>query len=756
MEMNPSITKAAGWLTAVVLVAIGSATGVEAATALTGQIAIRPLTPSEITDYGLPASSEISGGLSAVGVGQPVYLEALVNIAIPASNTVSVTWTLPTKPLGSAALLAASPLGTNVPTYKMADRLTLKVASRVLLRPDITGEYTVAATITATGIGSTNVTQNISGSMYMGVQVCEFCHSGGLVAENVYVPWTNTLHASFFTKAINGLEGSQYSKNCISCHTVGYDTNALAVNGGFDDIAAQLGWTFPTVLTSGNWAAMPAALQNLANIQCENCHGAGSEHAYAFGNTNLFNWPRVGVSFGAGDCGQCHDAKPNYVKNAQWNNSLHAITTRIPSGPTRNNCVRCHTAPGFVDFLEGSTTTNTDYEAITCQACHDPHDASNPYQLRTALSYTLPDGTLVTNAGAGGFCMNCHHSRDGSATNNTVNFALGLPTWLGGSTFGPHDGPQGDMIEGVNAITYGQALPNSAHQYVLTNTCVDCHMQTVASTDPAFLKAGGHTFEMSYSVVTNGVTNIVDKVDVCVQCHGPITSFDFPVEDFDGDGIIEGVQTEVQRLLDRLTTLLPNTNGVVDGLVKTPSAQTNWAPAYLKAAYNWQFVNNDGSKGIHNVPFAVGLLKASIADLTGDANNDGLPDWWQIYYFGSITNVNAAPDAAPAGDGVPNWLKYALGLVPTVPGIVLPTGVVWANGSALMNSATNTIYIYTAAEVAFDTQAGTTYQIQSISSLGGGWQNVGPPIVATNNGSMSYLTPTRKNVQQFFRVVHTP
>jgi hypothetical protein len=202
---------------------------------------------------------------------------------------------------------------------------------------------------------------------------------------------------------------------------------------------------------------------------------------------------------------------------------------------------------------------------------------------------------------------------------------------------------------------------------------------------------------------------------------------------------------------------LPNTNGVVDGVVQAnPSVKTNWAPAYLKGGYNWQFVNNDGSKGIHNTAFAVGLLKASIADLTGDANNDGIPDWWQIYYFGSITNANAAPNADPAGDRVPNWLKYSLGLIPTVSGVVLPDGVVWASGNALINSATNTVQIFTAAEVAFSTRAGTTYQIQSISSLGGGWQNVGAPFLATTNGSASYLTPTRSNVQQFYRVAHTP
>ena len=64
-----------------------------------------------------------------------------------------------------------------------------------------------------------------------------------------------------------------------------------------------------------------------------------------------------------------------------------------------------------------TTTPNTTYEAITCQACHNPHDASNPYQLRLGYNVTLSDGTVVTNAGTGGSCMECHNSRNGSVTN---------------------------------------------------------------------------------------------------------------------------------------------------------------------------------------------------------------------------------------------------------------------------------------------------------------------------------------------------
>jgi hypothetical protein len=776
MKMNPAMKTMTRCLMAVTLTAVCAVTTAHAAApALQGQITLRPLTPQDIKDYALTNVPGIQGasGLNTVGVSQPAYLEVLVNNAVTNSDITNITWTLTVKPIGSAATLTASPLGTNVPTFKMADRFNNSgaavykvpgIAARTMLRPDVVGQYMVTVSIKTASSGSTNLSQNITAGTYMGVNTCALCHSGGVLAQDEYHPWSETGHADFFTRAIDGLESDHYSKNCISCHTAGYDTNA--VNGGFDDIATQVGWTFPSVLTNGNWAAMPAALKNLANIQCENCHGPGSEHAAALGNTNTSNWPKLGVSFVMGNCAQCHDSKNSHIKVAEWNNSLHARPTRTPSGSGRENCVRCHTAPGFKLYIEhaGNTntyTTNTVYEAITCAACHDPHDATNPHQLRAANSYTLPEGTTVTNVGLGALCMNCHHSRNGSATNNIAKFQLNQPTWAGGVSFGVHDSTAGDVVEGVNAITYGKVIPSGAHSYSITNVCVGCHMQPVASTDPAFTKAGGHTFSMTYPVVTNGVTNVVDKVDVCVKCHGPLDSFNMVRKDYNGDGVIEGIQTEVQKLLDKLSTLLPGTNYVAsgnyvaDGLVKSSiSAKTNWQTRFLNAAWNWQLINVEGSRGIHNAPFIIGVLKASIADLTGDGNEDGLPDSWQVQYFGSANAASAAPNATPAGDGVPNWLKYALGLNPNVAGLVLPDGVVWANAGTI-GGTNDTIRIYTAAEIAFDTQVGKTYQIQAVSSLGGGWQNIGTPIPGTGT-AISYVTPTRSNAQQFYRVVHTP
>jgi hypothetical protein len=809
MKMKNPYWKMSACLAAAGLTLLGSLTAIQAAApALSGSLTLRPLTQTEIATYGLTNPlAQFSGGLTTIALGEPVYLDAMVNAAIAPSNIVGVAWSMVASniPAGSGATLTNGPLGSNVPLFNTSDRYTgesstpaFQLAGRTFFRPDVVGQYTINATITTVGSGSTNLSIKVMAATYLGLQTCAACHSGQFSgAPSIYPTYTNTPHASFFTLAINGLESSHYSKSCIQCHTVGYDTNTFAVNGGFDDVALEYGWVFPPTLNTNNWANMPTAVQNLGNIQCENCHGPGSQHLFSqgvVGNTNA-----ISINYAAGDCSQCHDDLNNHYYSAEWNNSLHAAASRTPSGINRPQCVRCHTAPGFTGWataggmalqnqypaniiwgnfastnivtytsntnyptytVEGNPP-NTTYFPITCQACHDPHNASNPHQLRMSFNVTLSDGTLVTNAGAGGFCMECHNSRNGSVTNMMVNYPLNQPTWAGGVSFGTHDSPQGDMLEGVNAVTYGQTIPSAPHAMVVSNTCVGCHMQTIASTDPAFTKAGGHTTKMSY---TNSVGAYVPVTYVCTQCHGTVNSFDIPAPDYVGVGYSQGIQTQVQQLLNKLSTLLPTStyqananNYVAAGVVQTSiTTQTNWPMPYLQAAYNWQFVSNDGSLGVHNGPFAVGLLKASIGNLTGDANGDGLPDAWQIGYFGAnfATNPAAAPNAINNVNGLPNWMMYALGLDPHSSSTAV-NGVVYVNGSDIVNGATNTVAIYTAAEIAFNTQVGETYTVQGITALTGNWSNISTNIPGTGT-AISYLTPTRGNTQMFYRVVHTP
>ena len=513
MKTHFLINKIRAGLIPVALAVLGAATAATAATALQGQLVLRPLTPGDVTVYKLTTGTETSGGLTTVGVGQPVYLEADVNIAIPAADIVSVNWVITNAPIGSTATLTASPLGTNVPVYEPADRLVSQVAARMVLRPDLAGQYQVVATIVTASEGVTNVSATITAATYIGVGTqdqigCALCHSGGQIARNKVTPWLKTAHATIFSDGIDGKLGA-YSLSCIKCHTVGYDTNPKAVNNGFNDVAAKYGWSFPAPLTNGNFAAMPAELRDLGNIQCENCHGPGYEHASSFGATNL-----ISTTFNSGACNQCHDAPTHHIKGTEWYSSRHATTTRDPAGSA--SCVGCHTGTGFVAKINGVTNNvDTSFNAIGCQTCHEPHGETvptgNAHLIRALTSVTFMDGTTVTNAGEGALCMNCHKSRQKAAT-----YAA---TTKGSSHFGPHHGTQGDMLEGINGFTYSQSIPSSAHAGVVSNTCVTCHMQNVGITDPGFLHAGGHTFNISWA--GSGTNGPVSLVAACQSCHVP-------------------------------------------------------------------------------------------------------------------------------------------------------------------------------------------------------------------------------------------
>jgi len=579
---------------------VAAMTTLNAQTTQAPRLMLRAVTNGDISTYKLPSTTQISGGLGTVGLGEPLYMEVQVDIGIPAAQLGGVTWAISEAPTGSKAALTASPLSSTVPISEPSDALIYQVAGRQLLKPDIHGLYVVTATVTLNGT-ATSLAQSYVAGTYVGVSACTVCHGGGL-AEALVTPWSATAHASIFTNVINGtaIAGYTESASCAPCHTVGYDANSTVNDGGFSYEATQLKWSFPTTGQAGNFQAMPAALQAVSNVQCENCHGPGSEHANYGGDVIA-----VAIPSNTGACSQCHDEPTHHIKTATWSKSVHAVTTTDPAGNA--SCVGCHTGTGFIARMNGATTiTETSYHPIDCYTCHEPHGVTAPttatHLIRNMSSVTLADGTQVTNAGEGILCMQCHQSR---------MKASAVDTTAGSAHFGPHEGPQADMLEGVNGYTYGQTLPSSAHQWVTTNTCIDCHMQTVASTDPAFMNAGDHTFSTTYTPATGAPE---DLVAACQVCHGQeVTTFNFPTYDFDNTGTVQGVQTEVQDLLNTLSTMLPPNNNVKTSL----TIDSTWTKQQLEAAYNWLFVTNDGSKGIHNTLYAVGLLKASIANLQG-------------------------------------------------------------------------------------------------------------------------------------------
>jgi len=187
----------------VALMAVAATTTLNAQTTLLApRLALRALTPGEIATYKLPSTSQVSGGLGTVGLGEPLYMEVQVDATIPAAQLGGVVWAITESPNGTKAALAASPLGSTVPIAEPSDRLVYQVAGRQLLIPDIHGLYVVSATVTINGTATALYQSYIAGT-YVGVAVCTQCHGGGL-AQPMVGPWSKTAHSSIFTNVING------------------------------------------------------------------------------------------------------------------------------------------------------------------------------------------------------------------------------------------------------------------------------------------------------------------------------------------------------------------------------------------------------------------------------------------------------------------------------------------------------------------------------------------------------------------------
>ncbi len=728
------------------------------------KISFRPLTPGELSVYGLTNTTQLAAGVQDVGIGQPAYLEALVT---KGTVVTQMTWTLATRPTGSTAALQSSPL-TNLPTYDGGDRLSFDVAGRTKLVPDVVGstskgDYTVVAMIMLTN-KTIAVTNMVYGSSYQGMYGeadfgCELCHADKIPA------FTQTAHADAFKRKINGSDGAAFKASCVSCHVLGYDTNPAATNGGFDDVALSVGWTFPTNMASpsvtNNWDAMPATLQVKANIQCENCHGPGRRHMLSGGVTNM-----IGISLSAGNCGQCHDKPTNHVKNYEWGQTMHALGPDAFS--SRASCGgACHTTKGFIDANDPGVdfnghivpTRGTYNEGIACAACHDPHSKGmGDSQVRNFTNFTFTSGAIVAKGGEGVLCMRCHHDRYNA--NDRVN------VYESSRGFGgPHYGVQGDMLFGTNAIQYGMNMPSSRHWDVVEDTCVTCHMQDTPTNGPAMNKVGGHTWMIGWS---SSPTSSVELTKACLGCHGEIESFNFGGEDYDQDGVVEGVQKEVSDMLFQLASMLPPYSGTNISTTGWPTTGlTSSGPDYSKRAarYNWLAVVNDGSLGVHNPKYITAILRASIDDLKGgiDVDHDGLRDAWEIANFGNLTTANGTSDSDH--DGLTDLQEMAAGTNPNNPdsdGDGLWDLAELQAGSDPLNAAsapeTNQVYILPAFELGYVPQTmGVTQQFQSVSDIGTppGWTNVGSSFVSSNAWFYRLISP-RDADHKFFRVRTTP
>ena len=242
-------------------------------------------------------------------------------------------------------------------------------------------------------------------------------------------------------------------------------------------------------------AVIPIYADTPRNVaSCESCHGGGSAHR----GVGPIPFPRPDWE----QCVSCHDiaddgTRTQHAENwgmlassvgaSTHNNSddLHASTTR---------CQRCHTAEGstelsqytgdadvmhLMDDLE-PIAVEEDLHALTCAACHIPHEDSGRWESFIVNDNELATGDWDPNANGVAdqfdFCTSCHtyYNQDGVMAGSGSDASGTAPFYHNTAWYRTLPTTHYD-----NPATNEAAAENLVEGYVIRelgdSPCFDCH-----------------------------------------------------------------------------------------------------------------------------------------------------------------------------------------------------------------------------------------------------------------------------------------
>jgi formate-dependent nitrite reductase cytochrome c552 subunit len=477
-------------------------------------------------------------GIPNVLVGERVYL----NVETAALSFKEIHWSI-SPPEGSGEPLEA---GAGPSATFIADALgPYDVRVRVTTSRNEVHEARIWIHA-GTYVGSGSIVDTGNGAQ------CINCH------DQLVEAWQKTGHGTIFERGINS-DFDQFDESCLRCHAMGYR----------DDVKAgewqRENWAVPKEIREGNFAALVARhpeIANLTSVQCESCHGPGSEHMGEVDKN------QISSSSASETCGYCHESMSESSVYSQYLGSAHVLSMDTPKerlDMNRKPCAPCHTNQGYLQVVLGGGESDAPYEealGLVCVTCHDPHVGDA--------------GTGMLRAGEVEKACGCH---DRIFRDEADYFSVC---------------PQGSIVKATGGKEFeGRTYPVGKHATVEKN-CAGCHMVEVTNRDLAD-RVGSHTFK----VATKGNGPVVMNTQGCLGCHESM-SLEW----------MRASQAKTIELMDTLVDLLPKRSEAPDE-PKFP-AEPTLSEKESMASYNYYTVLQDGTRGVHNPPYIRQLLQDSI------------------------------------------------------------------------------------------------------------------------------------------------
>ncbi len=383
-----------------------------------------------------------------------------------------------------------------------------------------------------------------------------------------------------------------WTTNCAGCHTTGLDTE------------------------TGKWKDI--------GVRCEACHGPGSNHVELAGNASDPATDQelqdihaaISLSPDPQVCGQCHSqgvepdnklpypvkfrpgmnlldktifslvpadspdhwwqtghAKQPNMQFNEWQKSAHAksLTTLQENKDAAPACLECHSgdftfnkrliAAQDKGIISGVSTDPLTVQSakysVDCLTCHDPH--INTTKQQVAFDIATGDSNAL--------CISCHRATD-------VTPSLHHPAK--------------EMFEGQPLVAGIAGIPSAHFADPKGPRCQTCHMPQVPIST---VTNASHSFQVILPGKADG-----KLPDSCTTCHT-----DLKPDDLQSliDATQDTVRTRLSVALARLAT------------IAKPTAGNATYDKYNQIVLALNFVQNEGSLGVHNYPYTDALLTAS-------------------------------------------------------------------------------------------------------------------------------------------------